>query len=83
METKRNNRAYGEPLPVEPKRGKHRVKKDRSFCNRLKGEHSMVVIPEHSWPTRGMWWIRLECTACGHRRMIREPSNARLKNYAV
>lgn len=39
METKRNNRAIGDPLPMEPRRGKHRQRKDKNYCKTLKGEH--------------------------------------------
>lgn len=64
METHRNNRAIGDPLPVEPRRGKHRQRKDKNFCNRLKGAHLLAVDGTigSGVPFR---WVITVCTACG------------------
>lgn len=65
METHRNNRAIGDPVPAQPKHGKHRVRKDKNYCNRLKGEHSVVL---DDWIGRYGGWFRhiiTVCTACG------------------
>lgn len=73
METTRNNRSIGEPLPAEQKRGKHRVKKDKNYCNRLKGAHLLTVdstiggFMKMSDGRQGGFfrWIITACTACG------------------
>ena len=66
--TQRNNRAYGEPLPPEPKKGKHRAK-DKNFCNVLKAEHSMKLEEVKYWPW-GDCYVTLICGACGKKKHL-------------
>lgn len=73
METKRNNRAIGDPLPVEPRRGKHRQPKGKNFCNRLKGEHSMVFVGLLEMFSGRLKRYSFSCKACGHKVEIWNP----------
>lgn len=81
METTRNNRSIGEPLPAEQKRGRGR--KDKAICKVLRGEHSMVLLEYHCSPRGWFRSLTLHCSGCGKKKFIWQPTDELLKKYGT